>query len=249
MNYFRILFVSLILVVSSAKISFAQVRSQEMIEVLKGKESTAETAAGKSRSFVPRSARTKNVEKKATRTRTLYLSRGLSIDGASPKAAFFGDPTTKVTEVRAPSQNPNVESKGDLGISAGEDAYLVEYKVDPSSKLKGEIFFNKGSSEIKTGTGSTRFLIDLAVALRSPELTGMKFIIEGHASADGDAIKNKILSQQRADTIHKTLVSYGVSPVQVFAAGFGEDEAQYPAYADDSLLAKDRRVLIYKLEN
>lgn len=178
-------------------------------------------------------------------TRSLYLTRGLR--SAQPMKAFFGDPNTKVEEVKAPATNPNHGSQGDIGVPAGQEALKVSYTIDPSSELKGEVFFTKGTATIKGGE-SYLYLADLARALQNPQLQGMKFIIEGHASADGNAIYNKNLSQQRANSILYYLIGKGVNANCIYPAGFGEDLARYPAGSPDSLLAQDRRVLIYKLQ-
>ncbi len=209
-------------------------RAQTIKETLQG-QSTSKT-----RGFVARGA------EKQVKTRTLYVSRGGR--GAEPKQAFFGDSAATVTEVTAPAQNPNPAAKGDLGVPAGEAAYKVEYKVDPTSQLRGEVFFDKGTAEIRTGTESMAFLNDLATALKDPVLKDHKFVIEGHASAEGSAVTNKYLSQLRANKIHDLLVKYGVNGNQVFPAGFGEDEARFPDGAPEKTLEQDRRVLIYKLE-
>lgn len=249
MSTTRILLITTALCVAVSGTVFAQnTRSLSMKETLKGTPEPPKTQF-KTRGFTPRGAPSANQVQKEIKKRSLYISRGVTSRGATPQAAFFGDAKTKVTEVKAPASNPNHNAKGDLGVHPGEDAYLVEYHVDPTSQLKGEIFFNKGNAEIKSGSGSTRFLVDLAIALRDPELRDMKFIIEGHASAEGSAINNKVLSQKRADKIHSMLVEYGVNPHQVFAVGFGEDEAQFGAHASEWQLATDRRVLIYKLED
>lgn len=49
-------------------------------------------------------------------------------------------------------------------------------------------------------------------------------VIEGHASAPGDADYNMMLSQQRADAVRTLLIKYGISASRLTATGFGENQ-------------------------
>ena len=50
-------------------------------------------------------------------------------------------------------------------------------------------------------------------------------VIEGHASAPGDANYNMMLSQRRADAVKTLLINkYGIDGVRLTAKGFGENQ-------------------------
>ncbi|MGQ1908692.1 OmpA family protein [Marinifilum sp. RC60d5] len=50
----------------------------------------------------------------------------------------------------------------------------------------------------------------------------LKFSVEGHTDADGDATKNQILSEQRAETVMNKLIGMGISSDRLSSKGFGE---------------------------
>ena len=83
--------------------------------------------------------------------------------------------------------------------------------------------------------------------MRSSELQNEQFIIEGHASAEGDYSSNLRLSQERAERIARDLVSMGVNPDRLIPVGYGETEAQYPADAAEDLRSLDRRVMVFRM--
>lgn len=127
-------------------------------------------------------------------------------------------------------------------------AYELAYRVDPSSELsRDDILFLQGSTEFADDY-SYRLVQDLAYAMMDPSLVGMRFAIEGHASAEGSFEANLSLSQRRAERIAQEIVSLGVHPERLIPVGYGESEARYPADAAEQLRRLDRRVVVYRLE-
>jgi outer membrane protein OmpA-like peptidoglycan-associated protein len=61
--------------------------------------------------------------------------------------------------------------------------------------------------------------------MNAPSLINENFVIEGHASSEGDYGSNLLLSQERAERIARDLVYYGVSPDRLMPVGYGETEA------------------------
>jgi len=127
------------------------------------------------------------------------------------------------------------------------DAYAVSYGVDPDSAIsRDDILFRQGSTDFADAY-SYDLVIDVAEALNAPELLNETFVIEGHASAEGDYGQNLLLSQERAERISRELVRHGVSPDRLMPVGYGETEAAYPANAADSERSLDRRVMVFRM--
>lgn len=125
----------------------------------------------------------------------------------------------------------------------------IEYQVDSSSQLStSSVRFRKGSTDLADDV-SYHYLLNLASALQDPSLAGHRFVVEGHASADGSDYANLLLSQRRANAIFDFLVSRGVSPDALLAVGHGEHHARFQSYEPEYLLAQDRQVIVFKLAN
>lgn len=108
----------------------------------------------------------------------------------------------------------------------------------------GDVLFETGQTELKSDAVSS--LAEVVDLLQSePE---KKIRIEGHTDAVGEATTNLRLSQQRADSVLKTLVDLGVDAGRVTAVGMGED---FPIASNDSAegRGKNRRVDVILLDN
>jgi outer membrane protein OmpA-like peptidoglycan-associated protein len=128
-----------------------------------------------------------------------------------------------------------------------DDAYAVSYGVDPDSAMsRDDILFRQGSTDFADAY-SYDLVIDVAEALNAPALLNETFVIEGHASAEGDYAKNLLLSQERAERISRELVRHGVSAERLMPVGYGETEAAHPANAGDSERRLDRRVMVFRM--
>jgi outer membrane protein OmpA-like peptidoglycan-associated protein len=127
------------------------------------------------------------------------------------------------------------------------DAYAVSYGVDPDSAIStNDILFRQGSTDFADAY-SYDLVIDVAEAMNAPALLQETFVIEGHASAEGDYGQNLLLSQERAERISRELVRYGMSAERLMPVGYGETEAAHPANAGDSERRLDRRVMVFRM--
>ena len=123
----------------------------------------------------------------------------------------------------------------------------ISYRVDASSQLSTDtVKFIKGGVEL-ADQASYDYLHTLAEALTSPDLRGERFVVEGHASAEGSDHANLVLSQRRANAIFEFLASRGVSPDRLLAVGHGESQARFADHEPDFLRAQDRQVIVFKL--
>lgn len=127
------------------------------------------------------------------------------------------------------------------------DAYAVSYEVDPDSAvILDDILFVQGSTDFADAY-SYDLVADLAEAMGSEDVGNERFIVEGHASAEGDYNTNLELSQRRAERIARDLVNMGISPDRLVPVGYGETEARVPADASEEQRSLDRRVMVFRL--
>jgi outer membrane protein OmpA-like peptidoglycan-associated protein len=84
-----------------------------------------------------------------------------------------------------------------------------------------KIFFDTSKATIKKI--SNRILDELAaVLLAHQEIKGVR--VEGHTDSQGDAKKNKELSQHRAEAVRTYLIGKGVAAGRLFAIGYGPEK-------------------------
>lgn len=108
----------------------------------------------------------------------------------------------------------------------------------------GDVLFETGQAELKTDAVSS--LSEVVDLLQSePE---KKIRIEGHTDAVGEASTNLQLSQQRADSVLRTLVDLGVDVSRVTTVGMGED---FPIATNETAdgRSKNRRVDVILLDD
>ena len=129
-----------------------------------------------------------------------------------------------------------------------EDAYALSYEVDPDSAvILDDILFEQGSTNFADAY-SYDLVVDLADAMNSSGVRSDRFIVEGHASSEGDYGQNLQLSQERAERIARDLVSMGVAPDRIVPVGYGETEARYAENAPESERSLDRRVMVFRMK-
>ena len=129
-----------------------------------------------------------------------------------------------------------------------EDSWVVSYPVDEKSMITSDnILFQQGSTQF---SDPYSFEIVSALADAMNQLPAAeRFVVEGHASAEGGYDANMLLSQQRAERIVREMVRRGVPPNRLLPVGYGESEARHPADARERLRLQDRRVMVFRLKD
>lgn len=128
------------------------------------------------------------------------------------------------------------------------DAYAVSYYVDPATEItRDDILFEQGTTNFADAY-SYDIVVDLATAMNDPSLQSQAFVIEGHASAEGEYATNLALSQARAERIVREMIRYGVARERLIPVGYGENEAAFPANAAEPMRATDRRVTVFRMQ-
>ena len=115
--------------------------------------------------------------------------------------------------------------------------------AEPAPSLSLAIQFETNSSRVRPESGG--LLGDLVAAMISPELKDVRFVIEGHTDARGNAAANRRLSQERAEEVRQYLVLLGVHASRLKAVGKGSSE---PANTKDPLAAENRRVRVVTVQ-
>jgi outer membrane protein OmpA-like peptidoglycan-associated protein len=154
----------------------------------------------------------------------------------------------KLTRSLVPTANneSKKELEGILSRSIGvvERRKIVEITEKAElPKLDFSITFGFDSAEIDQGSYTT--LDNLAVALKSNDLSNYRFLVNGHTDSKGSDDYNLELSQRRANAVVQYLVSrHDVEPSRLKAIGFGETTLKD---VNDGEAAANRRVEIVNL--
>ena len=108
--------------------------------------------------------------------------------------------------------------------------------------LKGVNFANNSA---QLTPGSSKTLDEAAAALIRP--SEVRAEVAGHTDNRGPAQHNRTLSQRRAETVMRYLVSKGVEPARLTARGYGPD-APIADNGSESARAANRRVELRRVD-
>ena len=90
------------------------------------------------------------------------------------------------------------------------------------------VYFPKGSVKLDAGSAlSLNEIVDILA--RSPQL---KLIVTGYADKTGDAAKNLLLSQQRANSVKQFLVNSGLSADRFITKYYGDRDSVQEGLSD-----------------
>ena len=113
-------------------------------------------------------------------------------------------------------------------------------EAPPSVSLT--IGFHFDSAKLTKESSDT--LSQLAKALKSNELSGLKFMLEGHTDGKGAADYNLKLSQARAEAVKVYLEKQGIEGARLSSQGKGDAEL---VNAQDRFASENRRVKVITL--
>jgi outer membrane protein OmpA-like peptidoglycan-associated protein len=95
---------------------------------------------------------------------------------------------------------------------------MKKLTADSIAFLANNIYFNTASAEIKGESYDDLFNV-IDILQRYPNIT---VVIEGHTDSVGNAMKNLVLSQNRANAVKDFLIQFGIDPRRIKAIGYGE---------------------------
>ncbi len=107
-------------------------------------------------------------------------------------------------------------------------------------QMKNDILFDTGSDGVKAEGVTELSKVGDILAKYSDD----RIRIEGHTDSTGDAKKNQLLSERRANAVKTILLSRGVQEQQIIVTGYGETKP----IADNATAegrAKNRRVELH----
>jgi outer membrane protein OmpA-like peptidoglycan-associated protein len=162
------------------------------------------------------------------------LTRGLS---AGPQA----DPAVTAAEGRFVQTIRNRTTRS-LSVTEREEIASIA-KDKPNIDL--EITFDYNSADISAK--SLPSVQALGKALTNPDLKGSTFLVAGHTDAAGGESFNQDLSERRADSIKRYLVSkFGIAGPDLVTVGYGKTKLKDP---NDPMAEVNRRVQVVNMEN
>jgi outer membrane protein OmpA-like peptidoglycan-associated protein len=116
-------------------------------------------------------------------------------------------------------------------VADGSNTLLPPARMEGSvTNLPGSmnVYFPKGS--VKLDAGSVLSLNEIVdILARSPQL---KLIVTGYADKSGDAAKNLVLSQQRANSVKEFLVKSGLSADRFITKYYGDRDSEQEGLSD-----------------
>jgi OmpA-OmpF porin, OOP family len=157
------------------------------------------------------------------------VTRGIRLGGQPPVVAPAPVRRTHSTTGTAPNSAAASATNSNSGL--------------PETSLT--VPFATGSADLSPG--AERVLSHLGEALSSPRLAGYRFRVEGHTDTVGSRETNKILSQERAETVLNYLVNnYKIDRSRLMPVGVGEDDLLVQT-GQDVPSAANRRVVVVNL--
>ncbi|GAP36306.1 OmpA family protein [Piscinibacter sakaiensis] len=142
--------------------------------------------------------------------------------------------------IDAPEGPDGVKTRGFRPASRAPAAGKADSAKPAAGKASLLITFPTNSADLTPETMAT--LDVLARALQSDTLAGFTFRVEGHADPRGDAARNMVLSQQRAESVTQYLVNkHAILTERLNPVGKGSSELLNKARAD---APENRRVTI-----
>lgn len=142
----------------------------------------------------------------------------------------------------------NVSAAG-LGAARGGIKIQPLDEKEKTALLEVPVYqdLNASFSNILFVVGSTQFSNESSVeqlnviASVMRDEPGKKFLIEGHASDEGDEEPNLRLSVARAAAVEQHLLSRGVRPEQLVGLGYGEFDQEYPVAGYEPAFEKEQK--------
>lgn len=132
-----------------------------------------------------------------------------------------GKTVEDITGLKMGQYSVSVTDANGCSVSTPKEGMTLYDQIMSQGKfVTRNILFDIGKSTIKME--SFPEIMKIATVMKEhPELM---FSIEGHTDSDGDPIKNKLLSEDRAKAIKEALIKMGIDNHRLEARGFGQSK-------------------------
>ncbi|MEO8805071.1 MAG: OmpA family protein [Burkholderiaceae bacterium] len=148
----------------------------------------------------------------------------------------------------APAANGTTDANGDVDVGVRTRSLRVTSNTPaaavlaPRKKASASLLITFETNSAQLTARSKDQLDVVAAALKNDRLKDFSFEVEGHADARGAAEANRVLSQQRAESVRDYLVgTHSIPEARLRAVGKGDTE---PMNTRDVAAAENRRVTI-----
>jgi outer membrane protein OmpA-like peptidoglycan-associated protein len=137
----------------------------------------------------------------------------------------------------------SIKNKSSRSLTVNEREHIASMAKDhPSVDI--EINFPFSSSDV--GPAAVPAVTALGKALSSPELKGGTFVVAGHTDAVGSFATNQELSERRAESVKRYLVTnFQIPAANLVTVGYGKTKLKNES---DPNAATNRRVQIVNME-
>ncbi len=164
----------------------------------------------------------------------LLVHAGANIQSAVAQTA--APSAEEITRALTPQAQPRPQLRSRGAGTRGIEVREPEKPVPPSIDLY--INFKYDSADLEAD--AVIALEALATALKTPQLKDARILIIGHTDATGGDDYNQKLSERRADTVRRFLVSsHGIGTTRLQAMGRGKTQLKDPSRPGDGI---NRRV-------
>lgn len=170
------------------------------------------------------------------------------IDALKPRPADAPAVAEPAAPPRKKMRNLTVEAapaEAGSGAGAAVPAGAMASPARPAQQASISLAIQFAYNSDQVQPGSMQTLASLARAMQSPELSKLRFRLEGHTDGTGAAAYNVKLSEQRAEQVRKVLIANNISPSRLVTEGKGASELLNAA---EPAAAENRRVRIVSLE-
>ncbi len=166
----------------------------------------------------------------------------------SGKAVTESNLLEALTPAAAAPGAPATEGNGDADVAVRTRSLRVTSNspaaavLAPRKKASASLLITFETNSSMLTARSKEQLDVVASALKNDRLKDFSFEVEGHADSRGAADANKLLSQQRAESVRAYLVgTHSIAEARLRAVGKGDTE---PMNTRDVAAAENRRVTI-----
>jgi outer membrane protein OmpA-like peptidoglycan-associated protein len=177
-----------------------------------------------------------------------FSPRFIDMAGRSPSSAQIVEALktqqrTSPTRTRRLNLQPMMQTEPGM-VADSTPRETVQVQSESARLSFDQITFEFGSANISRE--ALPVLQEIGTALRSPELTELRFLIEGHTDAVGSLQYNMRLSTRRAESVKRYLMArHGLASRRLLTAGKGPTDLHDPDQPDSPT---NRRVVLMAFE-